>query len=116
MTRPYIHFGGRLFRVAKASGNSQTNSDTIFKYEQRDGLITATYSGGEISFGHLIGIMDMNGLLDFRYHHITTDGQLRTGMGITEPELLEGNKLRLHERWQWTSGDQSSGTSILEEI
>jgi len=116
MTRPYIHFGGRLFRVAKSSGNSQTGDDTIFKYDQRDSLITATYSGGEIRFGQLIGLMGENGLLDFRYHHVTADGQIRTGMGISQPELLDGNKLRLHERWQWTSGDQSSGTSTLEEI
>jgi len=116
MTRPYIHFGGRLFRPVKSSDNSQTTSDTIFKYDQRDGLITATYSGGEIGFGQLIGVMRESGLMDFRYHHVTTDGQLRTGMGISEAELLDGNKVRLHESWQWTSGDKTSGTSTLEEI
>ena len=116
MARPYIHFGGRLFRPVKTSDNSQTNSETIFKYDQRGSLITATYSGGEIQFGQLIGMMRQSGLLDFRYHHITIDNQLRTGIGISEPELLAGNKVRLHESWKWTSGDQSSGKSTLEEI
>jgi hypothetical protein len=29
---------------------------------------------------------------------------------------LGNGKIRLHETWQWTSGDFSSGTSIIEEI
>ncbi len=116
MTKPYIYFGGRLFRPVATSKNSQTNSETIFKYDQREHIVTATYSGGDIQFGQLIGTIRENGWLDFRYHHVTIDEQLRTGMGISEPEQLAGNKLRLYESWQWTSGDKSSGTSTLEEI
>jgi hypothetical protein len=29
---------------------------------------------------------------------------------------MENGKIRLYEEWQWTSGDQSKGSSILEEI
>jgi hypothetical protein len=29
---------------------------------------------------------------------------------------MENGKLRMHESWQWTSGDFSSGNSIIEEI
>lgn len=116
MAQPYIHFGGRLFRPVSRSSNSQTTPETIFKYDQRGDLITAVYSGGEISFGQLIAVMRKSGLLDFRYHHMSADGNLRTGKGISTIETLASNKLRLHETWQWTSGDKSSGTSILEEI
>ncbi|PKD20028.1 hypothetical protein APR41_15260 [Salegentibacter salinarum] len=28
----------------------------------------------------------------------------------------ENGKLRLYESWKWTSGDKSSGNSILEEL
>jgi len=116
MTHPYIHFGGRLFRAVETSGNGQVNAETIFKYDQRDSLITATYSGGEIEFGHLIGIMYDDGTLDFSYHHVTLSDEICTGKGTSDVELLAGNKVRLRETWQWTSGDKSSGTSILEEI
>jgi len=116
MTRSYIHFDGRLFRPVSMSPNSQTTSETIFKYDQRGDLITAVYSGGGISFGQLIAVMLDNGKLDFRYHHITSNGDLRTGMGTSEIEYLPSNKLRLHEKWQWTSGDKSYGASIVEEI
>jgi hypothetical protein len=29
---------------------------------------------------------------------------------------MKNGKIRLHEKWQWTSGDGSKGESILEEI
>lgn len=39
-----------------------------------------------------------------------------TGTCNSRPELLKNGKIRLHEEWQWTSGDKSKGKSILEEI
>jgi hypothetical protein len=30
--------------------------------------------------------------------------------------MLENGKIRLYETWQWTSGDLTKGTSIIEEI
>jgi len=39
-----------------------------------------------------------------------------TGKCKSRPEILENGKIRLHERWQWTCGDMSKGTSVLEEI
>jgi hypothetical protein len=39
-----------------------------------------------------------------------------TGICFSTPEILENGKIRLHESWEWTSGDQSKGTSIIEEL
>lgn len=39
-----------------------------------------------------------------------------TGICRSTPEILEDGRIRLHEEWIWTSGDQSSGKSIIEEI
>jgi len=99
-----------------SDGRSQTDDGTIFKYEQTGAMVVATYSGGSIRFGHLLGQVQEDDKLVFRYHHIDSDGELRTGRCTTTPEVLESGKLRLHERWQWTCGDRSSGRSILEEI
>jgi hypothetical protein len=51
-----------------------------------------------------------------RYHHVNTSGELMTGVCVSTPEVLPTGKVRLHEKWQWTSGDQSKGESIIEEI
>lgn len=112
----YTYYGGRLFRVVSVTGQSDTSSETIFQYSQKDNIVTAEYSGGNIRFGHLIGVINSEGNFSARYHHVTDGGTLMTGICETRHEMLEGNKMRLHESWQWTSGDKSSGTSILEEI
>ncbi len=111
-----IWYGGRLFRPTTTEGASETSSETIFKYEQKFDLVTATYSGGEIEYGHLIGTVQPDGSLEMRYHHRNKNGELMTGVCATRPEKLPDGTLRLHESWQWTCRDQSRGTSILEEI
>lgn len=112
----WIHYGGRLFRPVSTEGASDTGSDTIFKYEQRRDLLTGTYSGGNISFGQLIGLVNVAGRIDMRYHHLTIDGELKTGICRSIPEFLDNGKIRLHESWEWTSGEQTKGRSILEEL
>ena len=117
MTQTSLLFlGGRLFRPHSSTDNSQTQRDTIFKYEQRDNLITAHYSGGNIKFGQLIGLINQAQEIEFRYHHVSFQSEIFTGRGRSTVEVLANNKMRLHEQWQWTSGDQSEGRSILEEI
>jgi hypothetical protein len=51
-----------------------------------------------------------------RYHQININNEIMTGKCISKPEILVDGKIRLHETWEWTSGDFSSGTSIIEEI
>lgn len=29
---------------------------------------------------------------------------------------MKNGKIRLHETWEWTSGDKSAGKSILDEL
>jgi hypothetical protein len=60
--------------------------------------------------------VDAAGRLDMRYGHVGADGALRTGECRSEPERLPDGRLRLHERWRWTSGDGSAGASVVEEI
>lgn len=111
-----IWYDGRLFRPVSTKGRSQTSGETIFQYSQKDDRLTGKYSGGEIELGHLIGLVDENGNINMRYHHLTHEGYLMTGKCKSRPEIMENGKIRLHERWQWTCGDYSKGKSVLEEI
>jgi len=54
--------------------------------------------------------------LDMRYQHINRKRELMTGVCRSTPEILPDGRIRLHETWQWTTGDLASGTSVLEEI
>lgn len=111
-----INYNDRLFRSVANSGTGEVGSETIFQYSQEGKIVWASYKGGEIVFGSLIAKCDAESNLDMRYQHINTKGELMTGICRSTPELLPDGRIRLHERWQWTSGDLSRGESAIEEI
>ncbi len=106
----------RKFRSVENTDNGEVTGDTVFNYYQDGKMIWADYSGGSVVKGHLIGLIDKNNNLDFRYHHINTSNEIMTGKCKSKPEILENGKIRFHEKWQWTCRDRSSGTSVVEEI
>lgn len=118
-----INYNNKKFRVKSNTQNGETSSDTVFEYHQEGNILTSAYAGGQIKKGHLIGIVDENGVIEMRYHQINLQGELKTGKCISTPEVLENGKIRLHEEWEWTVegvettvGEASKGSSILEEL
>jgi hypothetical protein len=87
----------------------------LFHYKQEGHVLTSEYAGGKVKIGHLIGLVDANGGIEMRYHQLNDQGEFMTGICISTPEILENGKIRLHEKWEWTSGDRSKGQSIIEE-
>ncbi|MNE35170.1 hypothetical protein D3C87_1095550 [compost metagenome] len=110
-----INYNNKIFKPITNSENGETSTETAFLYKQKENILTAEYSGGKIIKGHLIGLVDNQGNIEMRYHQVNEKGELMTGICHSKPEILENGKIRLHETWQWTSGDQSKGNSILEE-
>lgn len=111
-----INYDQRRFVSVCNTGNGDVGAETLFHYHQRDDLVWAEYSGGAIVFGTLIARVDEAGRLDMRYHHLNTAGELMVGQCCSTPERLSDGRLRLHEKWQWLSGDLSGGESVIEEI
>ena len=111
-----INYNDRRFRPVRNSANGETSPETIFHYEQEGRILTSSYSGGRIRSGHLIALVDDEGCIDMRYHQVNDQGELMTGVCRSIPEVMPNGKIRLHETWQWTSGDGTQGNSILEEI
>jgi hypothetical protein len=110
-----INYNNKTFIPISNSENGETSNETIFYYKQVGDIVTSEYSGGQIIKGHLIGLVDEKGNIDMRYHQINKEGQLLTGKCISKPEILENGKIRLHENWEWTSGNETKGKSIIEE-
>lgn len=111
-----INYNDRYFVAKSNSMNGEVGADTLFHYRQRGQVVWATYEGGQVRFGTLIAKVNDEACLDMRYQHINRDGELMTGRCFSAPEVMPDGRLRLHERWQWTSGDESSGESIIEEV
>ena len=110
-----MNYNDKKFRPISNSENGETSNETLFHYKQVENILTAEYSGGKIKYGHLIGLVDGAGNIEMRYHQVNEKGELMTGTCQSTPEILPNGKIRLHERWEWTSGDKSKGTSIIEE-
>lgn len=110
-----INYNNKVFRPVSNSDNGAVSGDTSFHYQQSGRIVTAEYSGGDITMGHLIALIDAAGCLDMRYHQVNKSGALQTGVCHSTPEILPDGRIRLKERWQWTSGDHSHGSSVVEE-
>lgn len=107
---------GMRFRSVSNTDNGDVDEETVFHYQQQGSVVTATYSGGRIVRGHIIGRMLTDGRLDLRYHHLNGEGVLMVGTCLSTPELLPDGRLGFHERWQWLTGDGSLGESRIEEV
>ncbi|MEO8773445.1 MAG: n-acetylglutamate synthase [Gelidibacter sp.] len=111
-----MDYNNKRFRTILNSSNGETSPETIFEYKQNGNILTSEYQGGQIVQGHLIGLVDEEGNIEMHYHQVNKKGELVTGICSSKPEIIKDGKIRLHENWKWTSGDQSNGTSILEEL
>jgi hypothetical protein len=109
-------YDGRRFISIRNSTNGEVSGETLFDYHQVGQVVWATYSGGPVAFGTLIATVGPALELDMRYQHVNRAGQIMTGICHSVPETLPDGRLRLHETWQWTSGDLSKGRSVVEEV
>lgn len=111
-----MNYDQKNFRAITNTNNGETSSDTVFHYHQTGEILTGEYRGGEIVSGQLLGLVDLKGNIKMNYHHINQAGEIKSGTCKSTPELLENGKIRLHESWQWSSGEATMGESIIEEI
>ncbi|WP_284035565.1 n-acetylglutamate synthase [Neobacillus sp. 114] len=111
-----INYNGRTFVSIENTANGEVSSKTYFKYDQEGNIISATYSGGEIVKGLLIGIVNEDGSLEFRYNHINTKNEIRGGECVSTPEILTDGRIKLYEKWKWIDAESTEGNSIIEEV
>lgn len=111
-----INYDGRKFVPKMNSENGEVSEQTAFSYHQNGRLLWAEYSGGDILKGFLTGSVSDNGELDFLYHHMNREMQIKIGKCHSVPTVKENGKIELLEQWEWTSGDFSQGESLLVEV
>lgn len=111
-----INYHDKRFRSVNNTENGEVSADTLFHYQQKGNVVFATYAGGQILQGNLVGKINEQGQIDMRYQHLNQQMEFMTGQCISTPEMLSNGKIRLYEKWQWTSGDGSTGESVIEEV
>lgn len=108
-----ISLDGRTLKAAENT-NGEVSGDTLFEFEQDEEIITATYSGGEIQRGYLIGTLEKN-RWEVRYVQINRTGETSTGHSIGELKLSEDGRVLVEDDWEWESR-AGGGHSVLEEV
>lgn len=111
-----INYNNRLFVSVENTANGEVSSNTYFTYKQEGKIISATYGGGEIIKGVLIGVINEEGLLEFRYNHVNRKNEIRGGQCVSTPKILEDGRIRLYESWKWQDAEETEGNSIIEEV
>ena len=111
-----INYHNKRFVSIENTSNGEVSIKTFFDYRQEGQIVTATYSGGQIIQGMLIGLVKVDGSLEFRYNHVNRNNELRGGLCRSTPEILPDGRIRLHENWTWMDIERTAGSSIVEEV
>jgi hypothetical protein len=107
-----IDLDDRHLETSKSSGGDLT-AGTVYHYRQQGDVVWATYEGGGILFGTVLGQVAPDGTLTLRHQHLSPEGAFRAGSRRARLEILADGRYRLHEEWEGKGG---SGTAVTEEI
>ncbi len=105
---------GRRFAALAPTDGGEVGPDTVFEYRESGGEIWATYAGGAVRRGFLVGTRSGD-RLDFRYTQLNEDQETASGRCVSDITRTDDGRLRLNETWQWESRP-GSGVSAVEEI
>lgn len=94
-------------------GRRFSGPQTTSLHEDREGIVTGTYSGGPVVAGSLVGRRDGREL-SYAFAHLTSSGLNVTGTCEATVEAMPDGTVRLHESFAMSDG--RSGTAVLEEL
>lgn len=108
-----ISLDGRTL-VAVANDGGEVSAETRFRFEQTDDRIRASYVGGSVVEGFLVGTVEGREW-DIRYVQLTEDGETATGHSVGTIDLLADGRVRVEDEWEWESRP-GGGETVLEEV
>ena len=101
--------------VIKTAQNGVVNELTIFTFSQNGNFVSATYSGGAIFKGYLVGTIDHEKLV-FSYCQLQTDGKTANGESECDISIGENGKIKLIEHFKWASKNNDTGVNVFQEL
>jgi hypothetical protein len=93
----------RVFDVRETSSGSAVSCDTVFEFRELEGTVEASYSGGGVIKGLLIGRRQGDKVLA-ACAQLTEDGQMQTGSSEIHIEPEGCGELTLTESFTWPDG------------
>jgi hypothetical protein len=103
----------RVFEVVASSPASAISRDTWFEFREQAGVVEASYAGGSIVSGLLVGRRE-HGRVTTAYAQMGADGRLRSGTAIMHVEQAADGRLLLTEDYTWSDG--TTGRNVLRSV
>jgi N-acetylglutamate synthase-like GNAT family acetyltransferase len=86
---------------------------SVFLFEQSGNVINATFRGGPVDRGHLMGLVD-NRTLSFAWHHVRKESEVHHGEGRLQIQVTDDGRRELTDSPPDSSDDQA--TLVLREV
>jgi hypothetical protein len=102
-----------MFEVVKTCPASAVSHETWFEFHEREGVVQASYRGGPIETGRLVGRRERD-LISTAYAQVGVDGRVRTGTATMHVQKEPDGHLLLTEEYRWSDGTQ--GRNVLRSI
>ncbi len=102
--------------VTAQNNQGLSSSETTFHYLQQGEIITATYQGGSIRKGFVLGKKTGMNQIELLYNCVTIEGKLLAGESNGTVSKHADGRLQMNLDWKWLNGDQSGGKSEYIEV
>lgn len=109
-----ISLDGLRMHVSSTAADGVVDSGTRLHFIQRGHRVVARYAGGSVRRGWLIGRLSGSELV-FRYAQLEAAGGVHAGHSVCVVERLSTGRVRIVERFTWTSRP-GSGTNVFDEL
>lgn len=113
-----LDFNNKIFvcTAYTSKNNVDVTTETTFYYKQFGKIVRATYSGGNIVKGVLIGMVNEQGILEVSFNHLSTDSQFHGGTCTFIPEKRMDTGYLIHGLWILAEENTIKNELILEEL
>jgi len=111
-----INLNGKRFTLVSNSAGDAAPGQTIFTFEQNGRAVRATYEGGGVQLGALIGQIEQDDALTVLFQQVTSAGKLCGGEGRMEIESCADGKLRFVDFWRFTTNGEGGGRAVWQEL
>lgn len=98
--------------AVQTASNGVVNAETVFRFRQDGERVHATYAGGRVEHGHLVGLV-RGARLEFCYCQRHTDGSLDHGRSECELRRSADGLVQVVEHFEWGEG---KGTNVFQEL
>ncbi len=106
-----VSFHNKRMTATQTAPNGVVNEHTIFSFRQFDTRILASYAGGKVKRGMLVGKVTRGRLL-FSYAQEDMTGKVQGGASECQIRLLPDGRIQLLEHFEWPDG---KGLNVIEE-